>query len=100
MKNGYKVVWTNRALTDLDVILAYLAEKWSDKEVTDFVRKLDKRLQLISHRPLLYPSTPARKNVRRSVLTEQTTIYYRISKSAIEVLTLFDNRQSPSKVKV
>jgi len=100
MKNGYKIVWTNKALANLDNIIQYLTDNWTEKEISKFFRKLDHRIYLISQRPLLYPLTNSRKNVRRSVLTSQITIYYRTNKQAVEILTLFDNRQNPSKLKV
>jgi len=100
MKNGYKIVWTNKALVNLDNIIQYLTDNWTEKEIAKFFRKLDKRINIISQRPQLYPLTSNRKDVRRSVLTPQITIYYRINKQAIEILTLFDNRQNPSKSKL
>ena len=100
MKNGYKIVWTNKALANLDTIIQYLTDNWTEKEISQFFRKLDRRIYLISQRPFLYPLTNSRKNVRRSVLTSQLTIYYRTNKQAVEILTLFDNRQNPSKLKV
>jgi plasmid stabilization system protein ParE len=100
MQSGYKIVWTNRASTDLDNITQYLADNWTEKEIRKFFRSLDGRIKLISQRPLLYPLTKNRKDVRRSVLTSQITIYYRINEPSVEILTLFDNRQNPSKLKV
>jgi len=98
MRNGYKVVWTNKALTNLDNIIQYLTDNWTEVEISKFFRKLDNRINIIAQRPLLYPLTNSRKNVRRSVLTPQVTIYYRINKQAVEIITLFDNRQRPSKL--
>jgi len=99
MKNGYKIAWTRKALTDLDNIILYLETNWAEKEVSNFFRKLDKRIDLIAQRPLLYPQTTTRKNVHRSVLISQLTIYYRVNKNTVEILTLFDNRQNPKKLK-
>lgn len=96
MKSGYKIVWTDKALANLDNIIDYLKNNWTENEISGFFRKLDKRITMIGQRPLLYPLTPNRKNVRRSVLTAQITIYYRINKQSVEILTLFDTRQNPS----
>ena len=100
MISGYKIVWTNKAIADLDNIIEYLTNLWTEKEISGFFKKLDKRINIIGQRPLLYPVTKMRKNVRRSVLTSQISIYYRISKRSVEILTLFDNRQNPSYLKV
>jgi len=100
MRNGYKLFWSDRALEDLQKIIDYLTENWSQKEIKTFVQKLDKRLLLILMNPLLFPSTKRRKSVRRSVLTPQTVIYYQIKENSVSIVTLFDSRQSPRKLKL
>ena len=47
MRSGYKLQWSERATLDLQKVIAYLQENWAEKEVRNFVRKLDKRLALI-----------------------------------------------------
>lgn len=100
MKIGYELVWTDNAVTDLQYILDYLTVKWTKKEVQNFVRKLDKRLELIVIFPEIFPKTTKRKNVRRSVLTKQTTLYYEVGKKEITILSLFDTRQNLTKLKI
>ena len=55
MGSGYNIIWADSALDELNSILKYLEENWSEKEIVNFVRKLDKRLNLISLYPKLYP---------------------------------------------
>jgi len=98
MKNGYDIAWSERAITDLQNILAYLSENWTQKEIRNFSRLLDKRLKIIQVNPGLFPATHKRKDVRRSVLTPQTTIYYKVEKSTVFIITLFDNRRNPKKL--
>lgn len=100
MRSGYKIQWTKKATIDLQNIIDYLLYKWTEKEVKHFVRKLDKRLELISINPRLFPKTSKRKNVRRSVLTKHTVVYYETSTDTIRIVTLFDPRQDPSKLKI
>ncbi len=33
MKSGYKVLWSKQALTDLQNILDYLSENWTQREL-------------------------------------------------------------------
>jgi len=75
MENGYKIFWTDNALNDLRITLKYLSENWSEKKIANFVRKLDKRLNLISINPKLYAKTLIKKNLRKSVLTKYNVIY-------------------------
>ena len=93
-------MWSDRALSDLKNIIDYLTENWTQREIQNFVRKLDKRLHLISINPNLFPPTARRLNIRRSVLTKHTVIYYRAEKNIITIVTLFDPRQDPKKLKL
>jgi len=61
--------------------------------------KISSTLDQIAINPEMYPSTIVQQNVRRCVLNKQTTIYYRTSKEAIQILTLFDTRQDPDDLK-
>ena len=100
MQSGYKLFWSDRALDDLQNILDYLNEKWTQKEIRNFVRRLDKRLELISGNPRLFPKTVKRRNIRRSVLTKHTVIYYEATENSVTIVTLFDPRQHPKKLRL
>ncbi len=100
MRSGYRIHWSDTAANDLQRIIEYLQFKWTDKEIRNFVRKLDSRLELISINPRLFPKTNKRKNVRRSVLTKHTVIYYETSTDTIKIVTLFDSRRDPKKLKL
>lgn len=100
MGSGYKIFWTDNALMDLHFTLKYLEDNWTEKEIVNFIRKLDKRLNLISIYPKLFSKTKIRKNIRRSVLTKHNVIYYQFENKQVNILALFDSRQHPSKLKL
>lgn len=100
MQSGYKLFWSARALNDLQNIINYLSKKWTQKEIRNFARSLDKRLELISYNPKLFSKTAKRKDIRRSVLTKHTVIYYQVKGSSVTIVTLFDPRQHPKKLRV
>jgi plasmid stabilization system protein ParE len=95
MKSGYDVLWSTKAADDLENIINYITKKWSQKEVRNFVQKLDKRILIISVNPKLFPSSRKKRTVRRSVLSKHNSIYYHLSKKTITILRVFDNRQKP-----
>jgi plasmid stabilization system protein ParE len=95
MKNTYKIIWSDEALTNLKNIIEYLERKWTEKEISNFAQLLDKQLQRIENNPFLFPETDTSNGIRKSVLSKQTSIYYRIVKFEIRIITLFDNRQNP-----
>lgn len=94
------IQWSPRAESDYAKLLEYLIEEWGKKSAIDFSLKLEQTLQNIVEMPTLFPSTNKRQNIRRCVITNQTTLYYRVRQSSIELITLFDTRRHPSKRKL
>ncbi len=99
MKSGLKIKWSLEAVQNLDNIIAYLEENWSHKEISRFITKFEKQLSIISTFPLAYPLSK-KKNIHRCVMTKQITIYYAIEDDTIFLLSIFDTRQDPKKLKV
>ena len=98
MQNIYKIIWTNEALSNLKNVIAYLEKHWTEKEIKRFSLLLDRNLDLIQNNPTLFVEYNKAKKVRKSVLTKQVTIYYRVVNNDIQIITLFDSRQSPKKL--
>jgi len=89
---------SKHAAKKLDKLLEYLENEWSLKVKKEFIDRLDKSLKLIQENPDLFPESILKKGLHKCVLTKQTTIYYRIDKKSINIVTLFDNRQDPKKL--
>ena len=100
MKSGFRIDWSDEAINNLDSIIDYLTINWSDKEIRNFFRKLNRRLDIISKNPLSFPASDLRISIRRCVLTEQTSIYYEIKKDSIVILSFSDNRRDPQSIKI
>ncbi|MGM0650786.1 MAG: type II toxin-antitoxin system RelE/ParE family toxin [Bacteroidota bacterium] len=99
MESTYKIVWTDEALVNLSNIFDYLKQRWTEKEIRNFSRLLYRQINLIQSNPRLFPASATSKSLRKSVLTKQTTIYYRIDNKEVRIVTLFDNRQNPKKIR-
>jgi|SRR4051812_7591237 plasmid stabilization system protein ParE len=100
MKSGFKVIWSDQAKFNLQQIINYLENNWTKKEIKTFYMKLEKTISLISSNPELFRITNKRKNVRKCVFSKQTSIYYKVNDEEIFIVTLFDNRQNPKKLKL
>jgi len=98
MKSGYSIHWTVEALNNLEGIIDYLTHRWTDREISNFYKLLDKRLELISKSPHTFPSSEQKTNVKRSVLSKQTTVYFEVNTDKIVILSLFDNRKNPESL--
>jgi plasmid stabilization system protein ParE len=100
MKGTYKIIWTDEAYKNLQHIVDYLEKFWTSKEIWKFAKLLDKQLILIKKNPALYPYSNKSGQIRKSVLTKQITIYYKVIDLEIYLVTLFDSRQSPERLKL
>ena len=96
--NKYPIVWSDEAVKNKESITRYIQKHWSEKEVQNFFRKLDKRITLISMHPRLFPKSEIFYEVRRSVLNKQTSIYYKFENDTVKILYIFDNRKNPDKL--
>ena len=97
MKSGYKIKWTDNALSELKVTFEYIEQNWTKKELKILSNEIERTINLISKNPNLFPQSET-KNIRRAVIKKLNTIYYRIKdEKNIEILSFFSNRQHPDK---
>lgn len=99
MKSTYKLIWSDEARNNLNGIIDYLENNWSEKEISRFFKKLNHQLDLIKNNPKLFPKVN-KKGIRKSVLLKQVSIFYKSNHKEIHILFLFDNRQNPSKLNI
>lgn len=64
MKNIYKIIWTEEALSGLKDIFKYLEVKFSEKEIQKFAKKLDGNINVLKKSPLTFPVLPNSIKVR------------------------------------
>lgn len=96
-----KVYLSIIAETKLLKLSQYLLEKWSLETKNNFIKKLSSKINQISSQPKSCPLSNEFKGLYKCVVTKQTTFYYRIleNKNEIEIITIFDTRQNPEKLK-
>lgn len=93
------VIISKLAERKLITLFEYLVEKWSVKVKNDLIVKIDKTIDIIRSQPECFPASEKEKGLRKCVLTKQTTMFYRFDEKQIKVVTIFDTRQSPDKLK-
>ena len=96
MKSGYKVVWTDHALFELQDTLQYLEKNFSAKELQNLSRKIEHTVSLIAQNPNIFSKVESLEIHRVNILTFNT-MYYRVKVDTIEIISFFLNRQSPTK---
>lgn len=100
MKNIYRLSWSAEAISGLKEIINYLERKFSEKEVKKFVQKFDKQMNLIERNPEIFPISSKSKIVRRAIVANLTSIFYLIEGDEIKIISVYDNRKDPKKLKI
>ena len=90
----FKIIWTNEAINNLEEILNYLIENWSQREVDTFKRNFSKQINLIQQFPQMFLISFYNRKLRKAVLSKQTTIFYEIIGSDIYLIYLFANSKN------
>ena len=94
-----KVIISQIAEKRLEILFEYLLDAWSYKVKTDFINKLDENIQIIKNQPESFPESEKESGLRKCVITKQTTLYYEFNNKEIHILSLFDTRQDPKRLK-
>ena len=100
MESGYKILWTDHALFELESTLQYIESNFSKKELRNISKQIDSIIYLISINPYLFQESENKKGVRKAVILKYNSMYYRVMNDTIEILSFFSNRQNPDKVEL
>lgn len=96
-----KISWTPTARLTYFKLLEYLSNAWTLKEVENFIYKTENTIAQITDNPYMFKASKKIKNVRKGFITEYNSLYYRVKaqKNEIELITFWDNREDPLKIK-
>lgn len=90
---------SKKASHQLEQLFEYLEFEWSLKVKQEFIKKLDKSLKQIRQYPDGFPESKISKGLHMFVITKQTSLFYRYDAKTIYIITVFDNRSNPKKLK-
>jgi plasmid stabilization system protein ParE len=71
------IFWTKRAENAYAGIVKYLTERWTEKEVRNFVREKAFFFRLLQNHPRMLPSSDVYKNLHRGSINKLIIITYR-----------------------
>jgi plasmid stabilization system protein ParE len=96
-----KISWTPTARQTYFTVLEYLSIAWTKKEVENFISRTEHTIFQISKDPYMFKASQKKQNIRKGLITEHNSLYYKVDpkKKEIVLLTFRDNRQDPSKIK-
>jgi plasmid stabilization system protein ParE len=94
----YFVKWSPEAERTYNIILDYLIEKWTERELQNFIKRTNQVVNFIAHNPREYIFSK-KKNAYRAVITKHVSLYYRVEQQTLELLLFWDNRKDPESLK-
>jgi len=97
-----EIIWSTRAKQTIENNLTYLKDNWTQKEVNAFVLKSEYYINFISENPITFAVSRKRKNIRSVLIVKQIRLYYKFypRKNIIVLLSFFNTKQKPSKLKL
>ena len=96
----FKITISERAKINLESVIEYLKTNWSDKVLKDFLKKLQKKTDLLRTNPFMFANSDIKVEVRKCLITKHNAIYYRILKNEVEIITIHDTRKDPKSLKI
>lgn len=93
-----EVFWTDVANEGLDEIIKYLSEKWSEKEIEYFFKRLEKCIEKIKEAPHRQKDSLRKSGAKEFQHSPQTTIFYSYDKTTIYILRLWINSKDPNEL--
>ena len=93
-----EVVFSERALRELEEISLYLKHKFSIKTKNEFVDKVERLVLQLQKTPDLFPKSEL-NNYHKAVIVKQVSVFYRFDDKKINIISVFDTRQNPKKIK-
>ncbi|QJW88762.1 type II toxin-antitoxin system RelE/ParE family toxin [Spirosoma taeanense] len=91
------IYFSQEAEQQLEEIVNYLSENWSEQVKINFLALLADKLQLIVQMPEMYRRSEKREGLRECVLNRQTVLYYKTTPDSIEVVALLSARRGPDE---
>ncbi|WP_161889870.1 type II toxin-antitoxin system RelE/ParE family toxin [Pontibacter russatus] len=97
---GKAVEWSARATNEYLATLGYILQHWGNEAAERFEDSIFHQIDRIARNPAQFPLINQTRAIRRCVGTPQNSIFFREQEKHIQLLSVFDTRQSPDKLKL
>jgi len=91
-----RIRYSHRALKEYKSILDYLMHNFGLQKAIKIDSYFDQLIQQIAKNPQMYPIFDHKKRIRKCVISQQTSLYYRITGNYIELISFRGNQMNPN----
>lgn len=92
MIREYPIYWSPEAEVTYLETIKFILEQWPVEVAEDFEQLVEDLLNRLRQHKNLCPSSPKHKKLRKCVISEQTSLIYRVNANEIELVAFIDNR--------
>lgn len=95
------IKWSDEAKKTFDDNIQYLIREWTDNEIANFIKATDLKILNIELNPKIYRRSEKNPSIRKAGINKNVTLFYKHfpSKKEVVLLTFWNNRQNPKKLK-
>ncbi|WP_194976581.1 type II toxin-antitoxin system RelE/ParE family toxin [Aquiflexum lacus] len=87
---NFEVIWTKEADTTLGEIILHLEKEWYQKQIFNFLDRIEKLIELIKVYPYLFPVSKT-KGLRKAVINKQSSLFYKVDQDKIIIISVRSN---------
>jgi plasmid stabilization system protein ParE len=91
----YTIRYSTRAYIEYEEILEYISARFGIAKAAEVDLYFETIIDLIAVNPHLFPQSTKNKDLRRCVISPQTTLYYRFSGDYIELVSFRGSKMNP-----
>jgi len=93
--------WSDEAKKTFDDNIDYLLAKWSEKEIINFIKQTNFKLSNLASNPKIYKQSEKKRGVRKTNINKSISLFFKYfpTKKEVVLLSFWNNRQDPKKLK-
>lgn len=92
---AFPIRYSARAYNEYESILEYVTGKFGIAKAAEVDIYFENVIEMIAINPYKFPPSNKQKNLRRCVISPQTTLYYRFLGECIELVSFRGNKMNP-----
>ena len=94
----YPVSYSSRSYDEYESILRYVEDNFGIIKAAEVDIYFEKVIDLIAVNPKMFPHSDKMQDIRRCVISPQTTLYYRFTGEYVELISFRGNKLNPESL--
>lgn len=96
----FPVRYSTRSYIEYEEILDHVSANFGVATASKIDMYFEETIDQIAINPKLFPYSDKNKNIRRCVISPQTTLYYRFSGEFVELISFRGNKMNPKTLRL